>query len=135
MSRKRFCLVGVRWSLADLERLSCDNRSHWHLSRAGLYDLEKRRAIAWIAVRVGNTLIPNDRPTVDEKHEGGIVRICKIFPLRGVSVELGEYLAAAVRERQDWALAMQAQIRGQRSSERDELPMQNVLFDFTKQFE
>jgi hypothetical protein len=123
LSRKRFCLVGPRWSLEDLERLTCDDRSHCHLSRAGVYDLEKHRAIAWIAVRVGNTFVPNDRPTIDEKHEGGIIRICKIFALRGTSQGLGEYLAAAVRQREDWALAMLAQIRGKRFSERDALPM------------
>lgn len=121
MSRKRFCLVGPRWSLADLERLTCGDRSHCHLSRAGVYDLEKHRAIAWLAVRVGNTFVPNARPTIDERYEGGIVRICKIFPLRGVSAGLGEYLAAAVRERESWAVAMLAQIRGRQSNDRDEL--------------
>jgi hypothetical protein len=93
------------------------------LSRAGLYDLEKHRAIAWIAVRVGTTFVLNDQPTVNEKHEGGIVRVCKIFPFHGSSAVLGEYLAHAVKERQDWAVAMLAQIRGRRLSEYDALPM------------
>jgi hypothetical protein len=123
LSRKRFCLVGPRWSFANVERLSCDDRSHWHLSRAGLYDLEKHRAIAWIAVRVGDAFIPNDRPTVNERHEGGIVRICKVFSFHGASAVLGEYLAHAVSEREGWALAMLAQIRVKRFSERDALPM------------
>jgi hypothetical protein len=123
LSRKRFCLVGPRWSLTDLEWLRCDDRSHWHLSRAGLYDLEKHRAIVWLAIRVGETFVPKDQPTVDERHEGGIVRICKIFPFRGASVALGEYLAHAVKEREDWALTMIAQIRGKRFSEPGALPM------------
>jgi hypothetical protein len=123
MSRKRFCLVGPRWSPTDVERLCCDDRSHCHLSRASLYDLEKHRAIAWLAVRIGDTFVPDVRPTVNERHEGGIVRICKIFPFRGISVGLGEYLAAEVRGRQDWAVAMLAQIRGKRFSDRDALPM------------
>lgn len=115
MSRKRFCLVGARWSLADLPRLSCSNHTHMHLSRAGLYDLEKHRAIAWLAIRVGDTFVPNDKPTVAERWEGGIVRICKIFPLRGVSAGLGAYLADAVRDKEQWAQTMVEEMCGRRS--------------------
>ena len=111
---KTFLSVGPRWSFADLERLTCGaDRSHCHLSaRRRLRPREASGDSLDCGARRKNVFIPNDRPTVDQRHGGGILRICKIFAIRGTSSLLGEYLAAAVRKRESWALAFLEQVRG-----------------------
>jgi hypothetical protein len=76
--------------------------------------LEKHRVIRWVAIRYrGEELVPiDDPPDVDKQWAGGVVKISKVFYFRGTSSTLGPYLAAALRAREGWALAMLAQIRG-----------------------
>jgi hypothetical protein len=118
MSRKRVCLVGPRWSLADCARHVCGDRSHAHLSRAQVYDYEKHRSIVWIAVqyRGSQELIPTEHPDLSQMWDRGIVKISKLFTLRGASCGLGAYLESAVRARESWALTMVNEIRGRRES-------------------
>jgi hypothetical protein len=63
---------------------SCDDRSHSHLSRSQVYEFDKHQSLEWLAIRYR----------------------------RGLSGTASEYLAAAVRAREGWALAMLAQIHG-----------------------
>jgi hypothetical protein len=112
LSRKRYCLVPPSWDLHDFQLHTCSDRSHCHISRAQLYDLEKYRSIRWVAIRYnkGEELVPIENPDVNKKWDSGIVRISMVFGFRGMSSSVGEYLADALRRRESWAVAMLAQI-------------------------
>jgi hypothetical protein len=103
VSRKRFCLVPPFWTLADCARHTCDDRTHHHLSRGQVHELELDGLIEWIFFPQTN-------------REKGIVRIRRLIPVRGLSARIGETLAEAVRLRHPWALMMLSEIRGQPSS-------------------
>jgi hypothetical protein len=100
-----------------LQRHVCGDRSHAHLSRSQLYDYEKHNSIEWIAVRYRGDaqFIPTQRPDLDRTWDGGILRISKLFAMRGASVGLGAFLTAAVRARESWALVMRDEMRCRRS--------------------
>jgi hypothetical protein len=105
----------------DLQRLTCGDRSHAHISRSQLYDYEKHNSIEWMAVRYKTgEYSPTEHPSLAEKWFGGIVRISRLFKFRDSSSSLGAYLSSCVRRREDWALAMVADLRGYR--EHDESP-------------
>ena len=115
-------MIPPKWDLRDYLLRTCSDHSHFHVSRGQLYDLEKHRSIKWVAIRYrGEELVPIDNPPdIDKKWDGGVVRISMIFGFRGVSACLGEYLARALREREGWAIAMLAQIRGHSYEDRGE---------------
>jgi hypothetical protein len=123
MAVKRFCLVPHFWTLEDYARHTCFDHSHSHLSRAQLYDHDKHGSIEWIAIRYSDReLVPvTDKPDPTRRSSGGVVRISRIFPARGLSSNLGENLAAAVMNGESWALAMFAQMsrRNERQREND----------------
>lgn len=114
MSAKRFCLVPPGWDLKIHSMRGCDDRSHSHLSRSQVYEFDKHQSLEWLAIRYkrGEDFVLTDSPDHLQTWWGGIARISRIFDFRGLSGTTGEYLAAAVRAREGWALAMLAQIHG-----------------------
>lgn len=114
MSAKLFCLVPPRWTLHDYSLHTCSDRSHSHLSRSQVYDFEKHGSINWIAIRYADRqLIPTSKPDVSKKWLGGIVRISRSFKFRGLSSDVGAYLAENIRRGESWALAMLDQIENE----------------------
>jgi hypothetical protein len=98
VSLKRYCLVPARWTPDDLARHSCADRSHVHLSRSQVWDLEREGLLEWVR-----------RPI--SRAEKGIVKIRRIVAARGLSCRIGEALAEGLRLRLPWARAMLADIR------------------------
>ena len=116
LSAKRFCIVPPPWSLEDVARHSCDDHSHFHLSRAQVYAFQQVNSIMWIAIRYrgDDAWTETDKPDLARKWAAGVLKISKIFAFRGRSASFGEYLAGAVREREDWAITMLSQMHGDR---------------------
>jgi hypothetical protein len=114
--------------LVDLQRLTCFDRSHAHISRSQLYDYEKHSSIEWIAIKYKDGgFTPTEHPALAEKWFGGIVRISRLFQFRGASSALGEYLSACLRRREPWAEVMLHDMRGHREREDESQVVRELL--------
>jgi hypothetical protein len=98
LSKKRFCLVPPGWDLERYSRHSCDDRSHQHLSKAQVYELDSHGSIEWLK-----------RPV--DRRDKGIVRISRLYMARGLSSKFGAVLAVAIALKHGWARAMLLDIR------------------------
>lgn len=98
MSLKRFCLVPATWTLETYLDHSCADRSHVHLSRRQVWDLERDGEVEWLHVPVG-------------RHDKGVVRFSRVFAVRGLSARIGAPLAEALARRMPWAETMLAEIQ------------------------
>ncbi|HEV2418648.1 MAG TPA: hypothetical protein VGX94_12655 [Terriglobia bacterium] len=103
MSLKRFCLVPWTWTLEIYSNHNCADRSHLHLSRRQVWNLERDGEVEWLRAPVN-------------RHDKGIVRLRRVFAVRGLSARIGAPLAQAVAMRQSWAEAMLSDIRLQSAS-------------------
>jgi hypothetical protein len=81
--------------------------------------MEKHREVQWLAVLYRGTreFIPADKPDAGLHVDGGILRISRLFKFRDASSALGEFLAGALRRREDWAQIMFHDMRGYRERE------------------
>jgi hypothetical protein len=129
IARKRFCLVPYGFDVRDLQRHRCDDRSHAHLSRSQLYNMEKHGEIQWLAVRYRGTreFIPADKPDAGLHVDGGILRVSRLFKFRGASNALGEFLSSCLRRREPWAEIMLHDMRGDREREDENPVVQELL--------
>lgn len=107
VSLKRFCLVPATWSLETYSNHTCADRSHLHLSRRQVWDLERDGEVEWLHAPVN-------------RHDKGVVRLCRTYAVRGLSARIGALLAQAAAMRLPWAEVMLSEIRLRPASEAHE---------------
>lgn len=95
----RVCLLPRMWTIKMLNARGCS--SHRHLSPRRIEAMAKKGDVVWL------------NPRVARYTRRGMLPFAR---LRDKSGKVGECLAAAIRRRESWALAMYAQIRGYREN-------------------
>jgi len=105
LSVKRYCLVPARWTLEEYARHTCDDRSHSHLSKSQVYELEALKLIEWLR-----------RP--EDRKQKGVLKQLRTISHRGLSCRVGGELASALRDdsRRGIAQVMLANINMRRES-------------------
>jgi hypothetical protein len=96
---QRVCAVFGDRDKVDVCHLDCAGGRHFHPTRAEAEEYVKDGAAEWL-------LAP-----VNRRDRGLIRMVKKAAALRGLSCKVGSYHAEAVRQRQDWAIAMLQDIR------------------------
>jgi len=89
MSQRLICLVPVHWTLREVQRHSCTDGSHIHITHT-----ERRQLIA--------------QGVADYVVYPRVLRLKRVMPLRGLSAKVGEYLAMQLYDGRAWARIMLA---------------------------
>jgi hypothetical protein len=128
---QKVCVIPADFTLADYQAHPCQEGRHAHLSRAQLRPYIEQKRVVILQGSLGH----GRRELARIKGEKTVIWIlpCTKDAVTGrtalagllnsgLSFQFGEYLAMRVRQRESWALAMVAEMRGRRMPENSENP-------------
>jgi len=125
----RICVVPQDWTIETYRTHCCADGSHAHISYSELAERQKTDVVVFLQKResrkVKDVVIIRVLPKPDHRWAGRQTpsRAVAGQPMNaGLSFRLGVYLAKRIRQRHDWAIVMQAQIR--RRGIREEIPVE-----------
>jgi hypothetical protein len=130
MALKTVCVVPYEWTLETYRTHHCSDGSHIHISYAELHENKARHAVKILheaRSRRERTVVQIF--LVPAGHKASVTSsVCAPRSLNyGLSNKVGELLAEAIRNREEWALVMYAQMKNRREDSFEEINVDELI--------
>ena len=83
----RYCLVPKHWNVEQLQKHTCDDRSHAHISRVTRDELVRKNAAIWLITPAERAQMNGTLPAGSFEH--GALQLKDTYALRGFSARYG----------------------------------------------
>lgn len=116
MASKSICSIPLDWTIADYDRHTCSDGSHFHISHSEATEHEKKSLVVWLrrsAARKEKSVVQIQALAVRDDSWAGRPSPSHASGERmnvGLSFRVGAHLAKRVRQKEPWAVAMLSQI-------------------------